>query len=443
MVRGSVLALFAAAVLAGSGPAGSAGGCVGWAGPNGSDSGPATASQPFRTLGHLYAWLQPGQTGCVVEGTRFDEHISVTKPNVHVRVFGRPATLNGRLRFRRDARGSSIDNVVVRGDGPGRGSIVTAAAAGVTLAHLDVSGPNFVNGRATCVRVAANAVVVRDSKVHDCTRITKKNAYAPGIVVASGVGARVRDNIVFHVPGDGIVVGSRARGVVVTHNLLYANTSGVGVHGGASGTVVDNVISYSGRFNVHGDGGGTGVSLTRNCIWGASRRDVSGSGFRAFGNLVVPPRFAARDKSFALLPGPCASKAPGVSASSAPAPSHSAPKPKPAARAGVHVVRTLPRFTVQYTLRALPGRVEFISLSFTGLRNGATVDVSCARGCSAHERLTAQPGGTAFSNGLGGRWIPKGGVVDVQETLRGWRGVYARIRIAGLPRGVVIAHGTL
>jgi parallel beta-helix repeat protein len=419
-----------------------AGGCAAWAAENGNDGARGTQASPFRTIGHLVAAVPAGRTGCLAGGAHFDEHVVFGRPGVHIRSVGAPAILTGTIRFRRSAPGSSVANLTIRGDNPHAAAIVSVHADRVILTSLDVSGPNYVNAHVACVRIGkANGVVVHGLRVHDCTKISSHKVYAPGIVVASGRGARILDNYVFNVPGDGVLLAPNATGAHVSHNLFYGNASGVYLRGSSSGNVIsENVVSYSGRWNVHGDGVGSGNVVTANCLWGSTLGDVGGRGFSAYGNLVTSPRYAHRGKNFALLPGPCAGRAPrpslplGTAASGhATPPPHTQPKP-----AG----HTLPRFLVRYTLNALPERVQVVSLAFTGLKPGAAVQVRCVSRCSANERLTADPSGNAFSVALNGRWLPRGAVVEVVERKNGWRSVFARIRVTGLPRGVAIEHGT-
>jgi hypothetical protein len=91
-------------------------------------------------------------------------------------------------------------------------------------------------------------------------------------------------------------------------------------------------------------------------------------------------------------------------------------------------------------LRALPSRVQVVSLTFTGLAAGASLDLHCRHGCTVSEHLVADPNGTATSAALLGRWLPRGAVLLATER-RGGSTATATITVTGLPRGVRIAHG--
>jgi hypothetical protein len=142
--------------------------------------------------------------------------------------------------------------------------------------------------------------------------------------------------------------------------------------------------------------------------------------------------------------GPCAAKRPGERGTSPlvarPAASPK-PKPKPVVARRPQAKR-LARFLVQYRLLGLKARVQVVSLTFSGLKEGASVELRCDRGCSAHERLFVGPDGTASSGALIGAWLRRGAVIAVREHRAGWVASSARITVVGLPNGVRIAHGS-
>jgi hypothetical protein len=81
-----------------------------------------------------------------------------------------------------------------------------------------------------------------------------------------------------------------------------------------------------------------------------------------------------------------------------------------------------------------------VSLAFTGLTAGATLDVRCRRGCSVSEHLVADPNGTATSAALLGRWLTRGAVIVASER-RGRATATTTINVTGLPSGVRVTHG--
>jgi hypothetical protein len=436
------------------GAAGAAGGCDLFAAAHGRDRASGRAGTPVRSLGRLIAGLRAGQTGCVAPGTTFSEQVIVAsggEPGRPARIRGGGAVLTGLVRVTRDGHDLILENLHVHGDGTPVDAIVSIGGPRITLSHVSVDGPNYLDANMTCVRLhgRAAAVVLRWVVVHDCTRARRRNLYAPGIVVANARGTRIVDSIVYHTFGDAIVLAPNARGTRISNTLIDGNSSGIYIDGRSTGNVIsNNIISFSGRYGVHGDGGRRNV-VTGNCIWRGLTANIAGRGFRAYGNLIVSPRYVRRAPVFEMRPGPCTSRRPGARgavravpqprAKPAPKPKpkpRPKPRPKPKPKPPTH----LSRFTVHYTLRALPRRVQVVGLTFTGLARRATLEVRCRRACNLSERLVADPNGTATSSALLGRWLARGSVIVATER-RGRARATATIRVTGLPKGFRITHG--
>jgi hypothetical protein len=396
--------------------------------------------------------LRAGQTGCVEVGMRFNEHVVVASggdPGRPARILGAGAVLNGVVRVTRDGHDLTLRDLQIRGDGSTVDAIVSIAGPRIVLSHVSVDGPNYHDANVACIRLRgrAVAVVLRWVVAHDCTRARHSNVYAPGIVVANARGTRIVDSIVYHALGDGIVLAPNSHGTHISHTLLDGNSSGIYINGNSSGNVIsNNIITYSGRYGVHGDGGTRNV-VAGNCIWRGFRANVAGHGFRAYGNAAVSPRYVRRAPTFEMRPGPCTSKRPGARGSSTvvrpqPAPSAAPkPKPKPEPRPKpAPAPQRLKQFVVHYTLRALPNRVQVVSLTFTGLAAGASLDLRCRNGCSLSEHLVADPNGTATSATLLGRWLSRGAVLVASER-RGRATATTTINVTGLPAGVRVTHG--
>ncbi len=447
MARGKALLVLAAAALALAAPhAAAAGGCVRWASASGGDGNAGTRQAPFRTVGRLLGSLGPGQTGCLAPGSRFTEHLVVSRGGrpgspVRIRTAGRGprAVLAGTVRVLPGGHDFILATTVVEGDGSPAQAIVGVRASRVTLVRDAVSGPGYLDRRVACVQVSgqASGVVLDHVEVHDCSRVSTRRAYAPGIVIAHARATRIRDSFVFHVPGDGIVLAPDSQGTRVSNTILDGNVSAVFIGGGkrraSSGNVVtQSILSDSGKWNVHSYWAGPrglGNVVTGNCIWRGYRRNVVGAGFAAYGNLYTAPRYANRPATLSLRPGPCFGK-----------------RPRPAALAATNLGLPWPkisRFVVHYAVRALPARVEVVSLRVTGLRRGTPVELRCRRGCSVVENAVVGADGAVSSAQLPGFWLPRGAVVEVRARRAGWVGSYARVRVTGLPHGVSISHACL
>jgi hypothetical protein len=451
LLAAGALAVSASLFWTGSAP-GAGSGCDLFAASTGRDRNSGRSGRPVRTLGHLIAGLRAGQTGCVQAGMQFREHVIVASggdPGNPARILGADAVLNGVVRVTPDGHDLVLAGLNIHGDGSAVDAIVSIAGPRIRLSHVSVDGPNYHDANVACIRLHGRAagVVLRWVVAHDCTRARRANVYAPGIVVANARGTRIVDSIVYHALGDAIVLAPNSRGTRISHTLLDGNSSGVYVNGNSSGNVIaNNIISYSGRYGVHGDGGTRNV-VTGNCIWRGFKANIAGRGFRAYANAAVSPRYIRRAPVFEMRPGPCTSKRPGARGSpaviraqpkAAPA---AKPKPKPKPRPKPRPEpRPLDRFIVHYTLRALPKRVQVVSLTFTGLARGATLDLRCRSGCSFSEHLVADPNGTATSAALLGRWFSRGAVLVATER-RGHATATTTITVTGLPNGVRVAHG--
>jgi hypothetical protein len=447
LARASVLAaLLCALVVSAHGAGAAASGCHLYAAANGRDTNNGRAGSPVRSLGRLVALLRAGQAGCVEAGTRFFEQLVISTggaPGKPVRVVGNGANLNGLVRFTRDGHDVVLSGLQIHGDGSPVPAIVTINGPRNGLTHSSVDGPTYLDANVACVRLGGRArgTVLSWLVVHNCTRARRTNLYAPGIVVAHARRTTIEHTTIYHTQGDAIVLAPDARGTRITNSLIDGNSSGIYIDGKSSGNVIaNNIISFSGRYGVHGDGGSNNL-VTGNCIWRGYTANVAGRGFRARGNLNASPRFIKRAPNFELRPGPCFSKRPGAPRAPRVAEAKPQPKPKPRAKPKPRPrVKPLARFTVHYTLRALPARVQVVSLTFTGLAAGARVDVRCRSRCAVSERLVADPNGSATSAALIGRWLTRGAVLVVTER-RGRAKATATIRITGLPRGVRISHG--
>ena len=447
----AVLAALAAVLLMippGASPAPSA--CAQYASNTGNDAASGRLDAPVRSIGRLLAGLDKGETGCLLPGWRFSEHVRVTAGGglgrpLRIRGLGRSRpVLAGVINVTRTGHDVTFQHLRIDGDGtPGR-AIVRVTGTHISLVDVEISGPRYRNASIACIQVGGGArwTAIRRARIHDCTRTNTRKLYAPGIVVANATGTTIADTVVYHTIGDAIVLAPHARSTRINHSIVDSNTSGIYIGGDSSGNVVaDNVIAYNGKWNVHGGGGAArGNVVTRNCLWRGFVANVAGGGFSAYGNLVAPPRYLRHGAGFAMRPGPCATKRPGARRAAAfvhprasvpPVRKPVPPKPPP---------RRLRRFVVEYRLLGLKSRVQVVSLTLTGLKPGSTVDIRCVRRCSARERLTAGAGGTASSGALLGAWLPRGAVVTVREHRRGWVAAAARVTVVGLPRGVRIAH---
>jgi hypothetical protein len=444
VARASAAALLVLlAELAFASPAHGALRCARWAADAGSDRNPGTRAAPFRHVGFLASRLQPGQTGCLVAGAIFNEHVVINRggragrPIRIITAGPRRATITGIVRIR--AANVILAKVSVLGDGAAFGAIVTATGDRVQLLRLSVSGPGYLNRRVACIAVkdGARGVVIQHNEVHDCSRSSTRGSFASGIVVANARGTRVLDNYVWHIPGDGIVLAPNADGTLVSHNVVDGNVNAIFLGGNrryasSGNTIAQNVLSNSGKWNVHSlflGAAGRGNAVTGNCVWHGFRSNFSGRGFAQYGNRFTSPRFTNRPATLTMRPGPCFAKRPRPYQLDTT--DYGLPFPKVA------------RFLVHWTVRALSGRVQIVNLFLWRLRPGGSASLRCVRGCSLRETVYANRAGSGRSLQLTGQWLPRGALLEVRARAPGAVGHYARIHVLGLPRGIAVSHACL
>jgi hypothetical protein len=403
----------------------SASACTLWASSKGNDRGTGSASAPFRTIHKLLAQLPTRGEGCLVAGSSFRERVWILRPAT-LTTTGKNVTLVGGIVVAPTARGSVVHDLVVRGGGRGRAAI-DVRASGTRVFGNDVSGPGFQDRDTACILLdGVRGVVVDSNRVHNCTRASRRDLYAPGILVRSASDAIVTNNVVYHTVGDGISLAPNAQRSRVARNLVDGNTNGILI-GGSDGlassnnVVTQNIVSNSGGWSVHSQWGsrvGKGNVVSSNCVWHGFGGSFSGIGFAHASNIVANPRYRHRPKDFTLMGGPCVAMHPSIVRAHLP---------------------PLPRFSVSYRLRALPRRVQIVSLRLNGLTPHSRITVLCTSRCGT--RWAGRPPGSTFALPvLRGAWLPRGATIQVHEQVDGWLGHVARITVTGLPRGVRIDH---
>jgi hypothetical protein len=422
---GRRLAVLVAAAAVGAVAAPHASACTLWASSKGNDRASGEARAPFKTVHRLLAALPGGSVGCLVGGSTFRERVWITRP-VTLTTTGRSVTVVGGIVIAHSAPGTTVRGLAVRGGGRGRAAI-DVRANGTRIAGNDVSGPGFRDRSNACILLeGVRRVVVDGNRLHNCTRASRRNLYAPGVLVRSASGSTVSNNVVYHTLGDGISLGPNAQRTRVHRNIVDGNTNGIFIGGSGStassnNVVTQNIVSNSGGWNVHAQWGsavGRGNVVTSNCLWHGFGGNYGGTGYSHGGNVVASPRYRKRPTDFTLTGGPCVAMHPSIVRAHLP---------------------TLPRFSVAYRLRALPKRVQVVSLTLTGLTPRSKVSVQCTARCGT--RWVGRPPRSTFALPvLRGAWLARGATILVREQVDGWQGHVARITVTGLPGGVRIDH---
>ncbi|HEV8460213.1 MAG TPA: right-handed parallel beta-helix repeat-containing protein [Gaiellaceae bacterium] len=397
--------------------------CNHYASTTGNDHGPGTATQPYRSANRLVHSLPNGGTGCL-SGV-FTERVVITHP---VNLRG-PATIVGGVTITSAAPGTRVTNLTIRGYGAGR-AVVLVRADRVRIAGNHITGRGYLNRNTACVLLSGSRGPVIDSnRIETCSRASVRNLSAPGVFVGSAYGARVSNNLIVHTTGYGIVLGPNAQRTRVVHNLVDGNSGSLLITGNAKtssshNTVESNIFSNAGGNNVKATWSGIvgrGNAVVANCVWHGFGGNFDAPGVHLEGNIVTSPRYVDRPSDYTVQAPPCLAKRPAIVAA------HLTP---------------LPPFRVTFHVKALPKRVRILRLGLSGLVSGTSVQAHCVAGCTGSWTAKAH-GATANMTSFEGRWLPVGAVIEVREALAGHTGALARIRVVGLPNGLVITHGAV
>jgi hypothetical protein len=375
----------------------------------------------------LLAALPRGATGCLKAGSVFNTRVWLVRPAT-LRSAGGRATIIGNVTIARD-----VSDVVVHGlriEGSRGRATIDVRGDRARIVGNDISGTGFRDVSTPCVLLdGVHDVVIDGNRIHGCTLATRRDLFAPGILVASAVRTRITNNVVFHTVGDGVALAPNAQRSHVEHNIVDGNVSGVYIGGNdrtasSYNVVAHNILSNSGRWNIHSAWSGrigTRNVVESNCLWNGFGGNVSEVGLSLSGNVVANPRFRNRLRSYTMRWGPCLAMRPRIVAAYVPA---------------------LPPFRVAYRLRALPKRVQLVLLTLTGVAPGAKITFRCRSGCAASWHGTVRSSSLVLPV-LRGAWLARGAVLEVRARRYGFAGSYARVVVTGLPHGVRVDHACL
>ena len=368
-----------------------------------------------------------GGTGCLRRGSWFRERVTIRRP-VTLRSVGGRANVVGQITIARHVPNVRLSGLAVRGSGPGQAAILVRGDRARIVGN-DISGPGYRNRNTPCILLdGPRDVRIEANRIHNCARVSRRNLYAPGILVSSALRTQILHNVVYHTLGDGIALAPNAQRTRVARNIVDGNTSGIYIGGGprtasSYNVVTRNVISNSGRWNVHSAWSGPtgkGNVVASNCLW------------NGFGGATVrrglPPR--RKHQREPTLP-------------------EQAPRLQHGHRA---VPRDAPEDRPDLTIRAtgLPGRLPAPRAAGPGADRPPDADRADARNAplaAVHEPLRHQvdrsgilldsrPAGPARRVARARR--DRRGARD---PTRGWIGHVARVVVTGLPRGVKVVHG--
>lgn len=304
-----------AAVLALPAPADAAETCDRYAGAFGSDAAAGTATQPYRTAQRLSDSLEPGQTGCLLEGTYTDQ---VTGPYVlnfrkggrlgapvSIRsVPGQRALLRGIIQVPRDSNYVTISDVDIdaRRVTPDESVGIQILSEDFTLQDSTITN----RSQAICMVVGmpgwgkAVRTVIQRNTFRDCGGTDNLLEHSAYIEWTDGV--LITENVFLRSGAYAVHLYPDAHNVTVSHNVMVGNGGGVIFAGegdtATTDTVVEqNIITDSKRrpgIEAWWGGPKGSANVARdNCLIRNARAqvDLAGGGYAATDNIIADPGF--------------------------------------------------------------------------------------------------------------------------------------------------------
>ena len=292
------------------GPATTMAACSKVASPTGSDAASGTSAAPFQTVQKLVSSLTPGETGCVEQGTYY-ENITIrnggtsSAPVTLASYPGETATIVGRMYIVDGANYVTVTGLDLNGENPQQALSPMIDANNATFSYDNVTndhtGTCFGIGSATW-GWATGTLITHDT-IHDCGQLPATNSQH-GMYIGAATDTTIAWSLIYGNADRGIQLYPDAQHTTIDHDIIDDNGEGI-IISGAGGVassytnVYDNILSNA---NVRHDvesywppGNPVGVDNTvhNNCIWGGREGGIgmADGGYRASQNLKASPQF--------------------------------------------------------------------------------------------------------------------------------------------------------
>jgi arylsulfatase A-like enzyme len=289
----------------------------------GSDLNAGTVASPWRTAQKLVDNLNPGETGCLNEGT-FTEDVTATNSGTsgaRITVRSTPGDV-GRIKGRLHVTASNITFSQLALDGSGVAS--SSAGVGIEGDDVQIADDNITTkGAANCVGIgepsdrAFRAMLLRN-RIHNCRA---------GVRIKVATNATLRNNLIFDSIDRGVRMDPDAFSSYVVKNVIDGNGEGVLFAGDASTASTSNAVHYNVISNSNvlwnlGSAWAPGLVGSFNHTWnncvhatnldpnydarGGVAPESPTRGFASYFGVISDPGYVDRDaKDFHLNNGPC------------------------------------------------------------------------------------------------------------------------------------------
>jgi hypothetical protein len=247
---------------------------------NGDDGALGDAGGPFRTVQRLSDSLSAGQTGCLRAGTHdTQEEMFLRTPGITLVSYpNERATIRGRIVVY--GQGDKLESLTLDGSCPSGAChevSPTVSAADVAIVANDITNrhtgiclsPTSNNGQFP----QPDRVLIVANRIHNCGVLPPAN-HDHGVYVADGTGGMIYENVMYDNADRGVQLFPAAQGVTVYHNTIDGNGEGVNIGSRSTGNLItENVITNSTqRWNVEwgADLTGPGNTIMDNCLYGSN-----------------------------------------------------------------------------------------------------------------------------------------------------------------------------
>jgi hypothetical protein len=316
----SIPLLAVGAYLAACGSAGtaSADGCDLVAARDGSDNAAGTAAAPFKTAQKLADRLEPGQTGCLREGTYAEtpngphvlqfSHGGREGAPLTIRSFpGERAKLLGIVWVRKGSDHVTLSGVDIDGRGEESGNAVSIQmmATDTVIENNDITNRHL----RSCMIIGSNSgwgqardITIRGNVFHECGSLDN-GIHDHSIYVENLDGGEITGNVFWGSAAWAVQLYPNAKRVAVTRNVMDDNYGGVIVASEndftSSGNVIErNIISNSGEGRPvktsWGGPVGIGNVARGNCLDGSGGTIRADDGLDVGDNVVASPGYVDR-----------------------------------------------------------------------------------------------------------------------------------------------------
>jgi Right handed beta helix region/Protein of unknown function (DUF1565) len=291
--------------------------------PNGSDAGPGTAEQPWRTLDRALEAVGPGDTVVLRAGTygaRGTTHVmdAAGAAGAPITWRGHPADPMPAILGHFKVTGSHQRFGHLLFDGPTGGvkpltpdnpdgeqvQVAVSGADGVQILGCEIRDSGWHAG--VYLDGAADAVIA-GNHIHDNGDFgdPSQSNQSHGIYWHSGSGV-IANNLIEHNVARGVQLYQEPHGVTIAYNTIVRNgKSGIQfAEDTRDSLAVNNVVAFNGEFGIRGaDLAGPGNAAVRNLVWGNPKGNLAMLGtLRAEDNMTAEVRFEAGYRLSAASP---------------------------------------------------------------------------------------------------------------------------------------------